>query len=113
MGFRFDMILVERAPCRTSDESFPDPRIVSSLTKRVLARPPLVEVSDDGDLFRVWCPYCKMCSILSIELGWMGAEFFVQFEVFSFLEEVDVVGGQQLMFGDGVHGLGNAYGMVW
>src|SRR5207244_8159982 len=105
MGSRFDMVLVERAPCRTGDESFPDPRIVPSLNKRVLARPPLVEISNDRDMFCIWCPYCKMGSILSIELGWMGAEFFVEFEVFSFFEEVDVVGSKQLMFGDGVHGL--------
>jgi hypothetical protein len=49
-----------------------------------------------------------MGSIPSIELSWMGAQFFVEFEVFSFFEEVDVVGSQQLMFGDGIHGLGNA-----
>src|SRR5437016_265765 len=50
MGFRFNMILVERAPCGTSDESFPDPRIVPSLTKRVLARNPLIEIPDDRDM---------------------------------------------------------------
>src|SRR5437588_9777639 len=77
MGSRFDMILVERAPCRTGDEAFPYPRIVLSPTKRVLARSPLVEVSDDGDLFRVWSPDCEMCSFNSVKLGWMGAKFFV------------------------------------
>src|SRR5437660_1672201 len=91
MGFRFDMILVEGAPRRTSDEPFPDSRIVLSESERVLARPPLVEISNNRDMFRIWCPHRKMGSILSIELGGMGAEFFVEFEVFSFFEEIDVV----------------------
>src|SRR5438128_1158768 len=60
-----------KSACRSRDESFPDPRIVPSLTKRVLARPPLVEISNNRDKFCIWRPYCKMGSILSIELGWM------------------------------------------
>src|SRR5207237_1023381 len=108
MGFRFDMILVERAPCWTGDESFPDPRIVLSESERVLARPPFVEVSNNGDMFCVWCPHCKMGSILSIELGWMGAEFFVEFEVFSFFEEVDIVCRLLLVINDRVHCVGDS-----
>src|SRR2546423_11688377 len=80
--------------CRTTDESFPDPRIVLSESERVFAWPPLVEISDDRDMFCIWGPHRKMGSILSIKSGWMGAEFFAEFEVFSFFEEVDVVGGQ-------------------
>src|SRR3990172_4182568 len=92
---RDDMVLVECAGLNTRNEPFPDPGPVPAAAQGMGVLVPAVELADDGHAFGLGRPDGKERSLHAFMDQGMGAQLVVEVEVVPFLEQVDVLVGQE------------------
>ena len=91
---RDDVILVQRAFAQPGDQAFPESGL-GSLPQGVARLVPLVEIPGYGDLFRIRSPHGKIGPLLSLLPDQMGPQFVVETVLIPFIEEVEIVVGEQ------------------
>src|SRR3990170_7668939 len=90
-----NVILVEGPGPDTRDEPFPYPRSIPAHAQGMRNLVPVVELADNGHALRLRRPDGKERALHAVMDQGVGAQFVVEVEVVPFLEQVDVLVGQE------------------